>query len=116
MNVKKILINTVIIIVILTGCFLGGYSYGRYKYNAIDTESSTKLIREQSDTIKTLRTELATAITTSDTAINTATGIKDGIDNIGNDIGEVADGLQPDIEGLQSVIDRLRYYQNKAEN
>lgn len=116
MDVKKILINIIITLVILAACFIGGYSYGRYKYNAIDTESSTKLIREQSDTIAALRTELATAIGTIDTAINTATDIKDGIDSSTNDIGEVAKGLPNDIEGLQSVIERLRYYQNKAEN
>ena len=113
-NAKKILINIIIALVILTACFLGGYSLGRYKYNAIDTESSTKLIREQSETIKTLRTELDAAIGTSDTAIDTASGIKDGIDSNTNDIGEVAKGLPADIEGLQSVIDKLRYYQNKA--
>lgn len=113
-NVKKILIYTVIILVILAACFFGGYSIGRYKYNAIDTESSTRLIKEQSDTIETLRKELAEAVTTSNNAIDTATGIKDELDSTGDSIGEAANRLPEDIEGLQGVIDRLEYYRDKA--
>lgn len=111
----KVFIYIASIIIACTVCFFGGYSLGRFKYNAIDTTASTELIREQNTTIEALRGQLAEAVTGSESAIDTTTGIKDGIDDSIDDIGEVADGLRSDTEGLQSVIDKLEYYRSQGK-
>ena len=111
---KKIIVIALGIVIYSTTIFFSGYTVARNKYNGIDTESSTKLIREQGDTIKALREQLSGGVEQSDVIIDEGEDIKDGVDNIGESVGEVANGLRSDIIGLSGVIERLEYYASQG--
>lgn len=113
-NVKKIIIAISVILVIAAASFFGGYSFGRNRFDDSRIAENTEFIREQDNTIEIIETGVEQSIEEVEIIKEEIYQSTESAKIIDSGLGEVEIGLQEDIEGISGVIDRLKYYRERA--